>query len=189
MKLPVIGFAVVVASMVAGCGPNTSATPTSPTASTPGQSPFVSQVGGFWNGALVLSSVRGGECAGPYYAAQIGEPDFGTVVITQTRTDVNAVVRSATTGLSCRYTGSAGLGAFALSTQACEVNEILLQCDNGASRVLEQVGSTVTAELVGNTAIGTVTTFYNVFSRSTEDDQKIPVAGLILEQQFNAVRR
>jgi len=189
MKSPVIGLAVVLTTMVAGCGPNVTGTPTSPTPTTPAQSPFVSQIGGFWDGSLVLSSVRGGECAGEYFQATIGTADLGTVVITQTRTDVKAVVRSSTTGLSCRYEGAVGLGEFALSTQACEVNELLLQCSNGASRVLEQVGSTVTATLNGGAATGTVATWYNVFSDSTEEDQRKPVAGLVLEQQFTAIRR
>lgn len=188
MKLPVLGFAVMATVVIAGCGPNLTATPTSPT-TTPAQSPFTSQFGGFWNGTLTLTRVSGGECVGDDMQADIGSVDVGTVVITQTQTDVIAVVRSASTGLSCRYQGTAGLGAFALSTQACEVNQILFQCTNGASRVLEQVGSTVTATLGGTGSTGTVTTFYNVFSDSTEEDRRRPVAGLILEEQFNAVRR
>ena len=187
MNVRVMGLAVVTAVTAANCGPNLTATPTSPTA-TP-QAPFVTQVGGFYNGTLTLADVRGGECVGEVYRGSLGSVNQGTVVITQNRTDVTAVVRSASTGLSCTYRGSAGLGAFALSTQACEVNEILVQCPNGQSRVLEQVGSTVTAELRGGVAIGRVATFYNVFSESTEDDRKRPIAGLVLEEQFDAIRR
>lgn len=187
MNVRVIGLAVATAIAAAGCGPNLTATPTSPT--TAPDQPFVTQVGGFYNGTLTLANVRGGECAGDVYRASLGSVDVGTVVINQTRTDVTAVVRSASTGLSCTYKGSAGLGAFALSTQACEVNEILVLCPNGASRVLEQVGSTVTAELRGGVATGRVATFYNVFAESTEDEQKKPVAGLVIEEQFDAIRR
>ena len=188
MKLPAIGFAVVVASMVAGCGPNTTATPTSPTTA-PEQSPFISQFGGFWNGTLTLSRVSGGECVGAEYRSTVGARDIGTVVISQTSSDVTAVVRSSTTGLSCRYQGTAGPGAFALSTQKCDISETLYQCANGASRVVEQVGSTVTATINGSTANGTITTFFNVWAESAEEDERVPVAGLILEEQFNAVRR
>ena len=188
MKFPVLGIAVFATVLIAGCGPNLTATPTSPT-TTPTQSPFVTQFGGFWNGALTLTRVAGGECVGNDMQADIGSVDLGTVVISQTQTDVTAVVRSATTGLSCRYQGTVGPGAFALSTQGCEVNQILFQCVNGASRVLEQVGSTVTATLAGGAITGSVTTFYNVFSDSTEEEQRRPVAGLVLEEQFNAVRR
>jgi hypothetical protein len=188
MKLPAIGFAVVVASMVAGCGPNTTATPTSPTTA-PEQSPFITQFGGFYNGTLTLSRVQGGECVGDEYLSTIGARDIGTVVISQTRSDVTAVVRSSTTGLSCRYQGTAGPGAFALSTQKCDISETLYQCANGASRVIEQVGSTVTATINGNAADGTITTFYNVWARSAVEEERVPVAGLILEEQFNAVRR
>ncbi len=128
MKFPVLGFAVMATVLIAGCGPNLTATPTSPT-TTPVQSPFISQFGGFWNGTLTLTRVAGGECVGDDMQADVGTVDVGTVVISQTQTDVTAIIRSASTGLSCRYTGTAGRGAFALHTQACEVNQILFQCD------------------------------------------------------------
>ena len=189
MNVRVIGLAVATALTAASCGPNVTATPTSPTTTTPGQSPFVSRVNGFYDGELILSNVRGGECAGDFYRAQLGTADLGTVVISQTQTEVTAVVRSATNGVACRYQGAAGLGAFSLSTQRCEVPELILQCANGASRVLEQVGSTMTAQMAGSTANGTVATWYNVFDNTEENDNRRPVAGLILEQQFTAVRR
>jgi hypothetical protein len=189
MRSPVLGVAVVATAMIAGCGPNTNVTPTSPTPATT-QSPFITQFGGFWNGSLTLTRVSGGECVGQDYAATIGSVDVGTVVISQTQTDVTAIIRSATTGLNCRYQGSAGPGAFALSTQKCEgISETLFQCANGASRILEQIGSTVTATRSGDTANGTVTTWFNVFAESTEEDQRKPVAGMVLEEQFTAVRR
>ena len=118
-----------------------------------------------------------------------GAQDDGTVVISQTNTDVTAMVRSATTGLSCRYQGTAGPGAFALNTQKCEVSETLYRCANGASRVVEQVGSTVNARLNGGVVTGTVTTFFNVWTDSVEAEERRPVDGLILEEQFTAVRR
>ena len=190
MRSSVLGLGVVAVVLMAGCGPNVTATPTSPTATTPAQSPFVTQFGGFWNGALTLSGVRGGECVGQEYLARLGSVDVGTVVISQTQTDVTAIIRSATTGLNCRYQGSAGPGAFSLSTQKCEgISETLYLCANGASRVLEQIGSTVTATMSGNTATGTVATYFNVFSESTEEDRRKPVAGFIVEEQFTAVRR
>lgn len=187
MKSCAIGIAIVGAVMTAGC--ETSGPPATPTSATPTQSPFVTQFGGFWDGSLTLARVSGGECVGQDYLAGIGSLDVGTVVIAQTRTDVTAVVRSASTGLSCRYGGTAGPGAFALSTQACEAAQILFQCSNGASRVLEQVGSTVTATLSGTAATGTVATWYNVYSDSTVEEERRPVAGLIVEQQFTAFRR
>lgn len=186
MKSRAAGIAVV-AAMVAGCGPNLN-NPASPTPVTT-QSPFISQFGGFYNGSLTLTRVAGGECVGQDYQSAIGVVDVGTVVISQAQTDVTAVVRSASTGLSCRYQGSAGPGAFALNAQSCDIDEILFQCTNGASRVLEPIGSTVTATLSGTSATGVVATSYNVFSDNEEEGVRKPVAGLILEQQFSAVRR
>ena len=178
---------MVTALMGAACGEGF-ATPT-PTSPTPAQSPFVSQFGGYWNGSLTMSDVRGGECVGQDLRTTIGSRDIGTVVIAQTRTDVAATTRSETTGLVCRYQGTAGLAAFSVSTAECDVSELLFQCANGSSRVLEQVASTMTATLNGNTATGTVATWYNVFADSTVEEQRRPVAGLITEQRFTAFRR
>jgi hypothetical protein len=114
--------------------------------------------------------------------------DQGTIAITQDGSDVTAVVRSATTGLTCRYEGTASVASFALNSQECNA-EIVLQCSNGSARVLEPIGSTMTVAQSGPTATGVVTTSYNVFSDSTVETQRRPVAGLTTQHQFAAGRR
>ncbi len=72
----------------------------------PSDSPFATQFTGLWNGTMQLSAVSGGECVGDDLRASTATGptfDFGTVAIIQKQSDVTAVVRSATTGLSCQY--------------------------------------------------------------------------------------
>ena len=181
----VLGTALLAIAGVAGCGENL----TAPTAS---QAPFVGQFAGTWSGALVLtpSGVSGGECVGAdlIAGATLGSSfDQNTVNVTQKDSDVSAIVRSATTGLSCQYDGTAALTSFALSSVSCDA-EILFQCSNGNPRVLKPVGSTITATQNGDRASGVVTTTYNVFSVDSQNNEK-PVAGLTVQQQFTAIRR
>jgi len=183
-----LGAVLLAAVAGAACGENLTAAPTSPTPTN--GSPFAVSFTGLYSGSTTLSHVTGGECVGADYAAQLAtaSPDVGTVTITQDRSDIAAVVRSATTGLSCRYEGNASLATFALSATSCDVKTILVGCSNGAARVLELVGSTMTANISGTTTAGVVATYYNVFADSTETEQRKPVAGLILQHNFSARR-
>ena len=162
----------------AGCGENLTATPTSATPTT--TSPFAVSFTGLYSGSTTLSNVSGGECVGADYSARLatGAPDVGTVTITQDRSDISAVVRSATTGLTCRYEGNASLATLALTATACDVETIIFGCSTGQARVLELVGSTMTATISGTTTQGVVATSYNVFADSTEELQRKPIGGL-----------
>ena len=183
-----LGVALLALVVSAGCGENVTATPASPTPTT--SSPFAVSFTGLYSGSTTLSDVSGGECVGADYGAQLltAAPDIGTVTITQDRSDIRAVVRSATTGLTCRYEGNASLATFALTATACDVETILFGCSNGEARVLELVGSTMTANISGPTTEGVVATYYNVFADSTEVEQRKPIAGLILQHGFSARR-
>ena len=154
----------------------------------PSDSPFATQFTGLWNGTMQLSAVSGGECVGDDLRASTATGptfDFGTVAITQKQSDVTAVVRSATTGLSCQYRGTASLAGFALSSESCDA-PVLFRCSNGNARVLEPIGSTMTVRQSANQTTGIVTTSYNVFSDSTEVNQRKPIAGLTTQHQFAA---
>jgi len=186
-----LGVALLAALAAAGCGENLTAAPTSPTPATT-TSPFAVPFTGLYSGLTTLTNVSGGECVGDDYRAGLGiifsASDAGTVTITQDRSDVKAVVRSATTGLTCRYEGNASLATFALSSTSCDTETILFRCSTGQARVLELVGSTITATKTGNTTEGVVAAFYNVFSDSTEAEQRKPIAGMIVQHAFSARR-
>jgi hypothetical protein len=178
----VLSAALIGLGGLVGCGEN----PTSPTANA---APFVvGQFGGTWTGATVPVRVSGGECVGADLRASAPSPNQGTVSLTQNATDVSAVIRSESTGLTCRYDGSASLTGFAASSVSCDA-EILFQCSNGQTRILRPIGSTFIATQNGLTATGTVTTSYNVFLKDPVTNDEKPVAGLTIESQLSAIRR
>jgi hypothetical protein len=187
MKRSLLAGVVVSAAVASGaCG--LSGTPTGPSSTS---SPFVTQFAGMWVGSMRLTNVVGGECVGADLGTRVaaGAQDIGTVTITQQQGDVSAVVRSTTTGLTCQYDGNAALATFSASASSCDEKNIVYQCSNGNARVLEVIGSTMTATIDGNTTSGIVATSYNVFAESEDENKRKPVAGLTLQQQFTAVRR
>jgi hypothetical protein len=178
----VVSGVMVVACALAGCAEN-------PVTPTPGQSPFITgQFAGTWSGATVATRVSGGECVGNDLRSVAPGVDQGTVTLTQNAADVSAVIRSATTGLTCRYDGSASFTGFALTAVSCD-ETILFQCSTGQARILRPIGSTLTATQSGVTATGTITTSYNVFGIDPVTKEETPVAGLTVESQFTAIRR
>jgi hypothetical protein len=179
----VLGISLLASVGVAGCGED----PTSPTSL---QSPFQGQFGGTWSGATVPTRVSSGECVGDDLRAGIASNpiDQGTITVTQTDNNVSAIVRSASTGLTCRYEGTASLSSFAATSVSCDA-EILFRCSNGNPRILRPVGSTMTAFQAGATATGVVTSSYNIFFLDPAANKEIPVSGLTIESRFTASRR
>ena len=181
-RVLVVSGVMVVTCVLAACAEN----PVSPT---PGQSPFITgQFAGTWSGATRAVRVSGGECVGADLRASVAGTDLGTVTLTQTAADVSAVIRSATTGLTCRYDGSASFNGFALSAVSCDA-DILFQCSTGQARILRPIGSTLTATQNGGTATGTITTSYNIFGIDPVTKEETPVAGMTVESDFTAIRR
>lgn len=181
MKRAFVSGLLMITCGVAGCGEN----PTSPTAN---QLPFTGQFAGTWAGATVPISVSGGECVGDDLRAGTPAINQGTVTLTQKDADISAIIRSESTGLTCRYDGSASLTSFAATAVSCDA-EILFRCSNGQPRILRPVGSTFTATQNGATAQGTITTSYNVFFFDPVTNKEIPVAGMTVQSQFTAIRR
>jgi hypothetical protein len=140
---------------------------------------------------MILTRVSGGECVGADLNLATGSLDVGTVTIAQDANDVTAVVRSATTGLRCTYTGKASFATFAANYQSCDFTEILFACTTGEARILTLVGSTITATIAGTGTEGVVATSYNVYAEVEQNGQirRVPVGGLITEQEFSAGRR
>lgn len=148
-------------------------------------SPFVTRIEGVFAGPLTLTAVRGGECVGPILASEIGVDALGVVSVAQTGTGISATLTDGESGLSCRYSGTAGIGALALNSAVCEAPTIIYRCSSGAVRDVKVVGSSITATTDGPTVSGEVTTSYNVFETNTDTG----VAGLVTTHSFVAVRR
>jgi hypothetical protein len=165
---------------LAGCGEN----PTSPT---PTPAIFAVPLGGTWDGSIVQNNVTKGDCVGQDLRTSPPPANLDTVTLTQNASDVSAIIRSRSTGLSCRYDGSASLTSFAATAVSCDA-ELGFQCSNGQARLLRPVGSTFTATQNGVTAQGTVSTTYNVYA-ILPDGRVILVDGMTVEGNFTAIRR
>jgi hypothetical protein len=177
----VISGLLAITCGLAGCGE----TPVSPTAN---QTFVTGQFAGTFVGATVPVRVTGGECVGDDLRASTPGINQGTVTLTQKNAEVSAVIRSETTGLTCRYDGSASLTSISATAVSCNA-DIIFQCSNGQPRILRPIGSTFTATQSGITAQGTVTTSYNIFFKDPVTNQERPVAGMTVESQFTAIRQ
>ena len=181
MKRALVASGLLVITFgVAGCGEN-------PTATTPTPAIFAVPLGGTFDGGIVQTNVVSGECVGQDLRSSPPGTNLGTVTLTQNATDVTAIIRSQSTGLSCQYDGNASLTSFSASAVSCDA-ELNFQCSTGQTRILRPVGSTFTATVNGVTAQGTVTTTYNVFALDAQG-RVTPVAGMTIQGQFTAIRR
>jgi hypothetical protein len=149
-------FASVMATV--SCGENTNAVPVPPTGPSSLSSLLLPKLGGNWGGDLTLGGVQGGAgpavnagvtgCDGASFAQVLGEKNEYTLTIKQTGSDLNALMVSASNGLSCDYSVSVGSGStLALHSESCsQLKGLALLCQNGQARDLTLVGSSITAQ-------------------------------------------
>jgi hypothetical protein len=148
--------ALLAASLFAvGCE---SAVP-APTTTSP--SPFVAQLAGVWNGTLTLTSAGGGHCVPS--TMTIGGTEAVSMAVVQDNVDLTARVASATTGISCNYSGRATLNSAVLDSSSCDSQMRVVTCGDGSIRDLKLIGSSITANVQGGVATGTAAYTYNVF--------------------------
>src|ERR1700756_2779899 len=114
MKRAFVSGLLVMTCGLAACGEN----PTSPT----NPAPFAAQFAGSWAGTTVRRSVTSGECVGDDLRNAPAGSDVGTVTLTQSATDISAIIRSESTGLTCQYDGSASVNSFAASSVKCDAD-------------------------------------------------------------------
>ena len=135
---------------------------------------------------MTLLTARGGECVGAVVNNFLPPTDRGTVTITQTGNELSATMTMESTGLACRYTGSATESSFAVNAISCDRTGLIVTCLEGVARELRLVGSSVTANWNGNEVTGSVSATYNVF------DTLPPTPGvgsLVTTHDFVATRR
>ena len=155
----------------------TPATPATPTGPSSLSELLLPRLNGNWGGELRLTGVAGGTgpalragalaCLGAAFDRVIGERNDHTLTITQSGSDLTATLVSSTTGLACEYTGRIGSGnSFVLHSEQCTEKPLRILCPGGEERVLELVGSSVTAtfdDRINPTSItGTAAHTYNV---------------------------
>ena len=155
--------------------------PASPTAA----SLFIPNVQGVWSGPMTLLATSGGECVAGVVPTFLPTLDFGTITLSQNNDTLAATITTESTGLACRYTGSATSSSVALNATSCDRTGLIVTCINGVPRELKLVGSSVTASWNGSQFAGRATSTYNVFTVTDE----IGVGSLVATHDFNATRR
>lgn len=171
----------VVLLALAACGGG-GGSPSSPS------TPQIAQVAGLWRVTATLSSVSGGECAGPFLQALIGTPSGvsrSSVSITQNGATLTATSTSDSNGSTCQYTGNAGANTFTLNWQSCQIGVFRLTCANGAVRDINLVSNSATMTVTGSSGTGTQAESYNVFVAGTN----VGVGVLVANSNISATRQ
>ena len=148
---------------------------------------FIPSVQGIWSGPMTLVGTSGGECVvGAVIPTFLPTLDVGTFTLSQNAETLNATITLESTGLACRYSGSATSLSFALNATSCDRNSLVVQCVNGVPRELKFLGSSVTASWNGSQIVGRETSTYNVF---TTGEDPVGVGSLVATHDFTATRR
>lgn len=136
---------------------------------------------------MTLLGTSGGECVAGVIPTFLPTNDFGTVTLTQDTASLTATMTMESTGLACRYTGSATLDSISMNAVSCDRTGLLVVCANGVTRELRLVGSSVTAAWNGNVITGRTTSTYNVFTAPA--GQQDGVGALVAAHSFTATRQ
>ena len=136
---------------------------------------------------MTLLGTSGGECVAGVIATFLPTNDFGTVTLAQGSSSLTATMTTESTGLACRYTGSASLDTLSMNAVSCDRTGLIVACANGVARELRLVGSSVTATWNGNVITGRATSTYNVFTPPAGEQSG--VGSLVATHSFTATRR
>jgi hypothetical protein len=172
-------------AVCAGCT-ETNVGPTAPASAL-----FVADAGGVWLGTLVPASSAArfdqpaaGICAERDLAALIGHDAPATLTVTQSAGALTGRLTAESVGLSCAYTGTAGLTTISLDATACDGSGLQALCANGLAE-FDLVGSSVRATVHGNRVYGTATSTYNVLPLAPGG----PAGSVAVSSAFEAERR
>jgi hypothetical protein len=141
-------------------------------------------VEGVWNGSMTRVQSYGGGCAGEVIETFLPTNDFGTLSMAQDGTTLSATLTMESTGLACRYVGSASGTSIALNATSCDRTGLLVECPTGPVR-LQLVGSSVTGNRAGSAVTGTSSSTYNVFDADSGD----PLGALVAGHTFSVTRQ
>jgi hypothetical protein len=148
---------------------------------------FIPNVEGVWGGPLTLLATSGGECVAGVVPTFLPTLDSGTFTISQEGGTLLGAITTESTGLACRYSGSATTSSLAMNATSCDRTGLIVTCLDGQARELRLVGSSVTAAWDGNQITGRTTSTYNVFAN--ENGDLVGVGSLVATHGFTATRR
>jgi len=138
---------------------------TQPDTTSPSAQSLFAPFSGDWLGTAVLTTVTPfvtGACVSPSLATLVNSTDQLNLSISQDGQKLTAHRSSATTGLSCSYTGTTSSNRIALDTATCDFPDLVLRCTNDINTTrLTVVGSTIQGTVVNGQLTATVTDSFN----------------------------
>jgi hypothetical protein len=144
---------------------------TQPDTTSPSAQSLFAPFNGDWLGTAVLTSVTPfvtGACVSPSLATLVSSTDQLNLAISQDGQKLTAHRSSATTGLSCSYTGTTSSNRIALDAAECDFPDLILRCtDNVSTARLNVVGSTIQGTVLNGQLTATVTDSFNAEDRIT----------------------
>lgn len=150
---------LLLCGLMMGCGGGDSS-PTAPT-------PSIGQFGGVWRAAGTLQSVATADCIGPPMQSAVGVTGESTFRVTQTGSFLTGLDQDMSTGFSCTYNGTAGTSTATFNMVSCDWQWNNLVCPNGLGRDLSPIAGNVTMTLSGNTATGSSSLTFDIWSHVT----------------------
>lgn len=136
-----------------------------PDTTSPSAQSLFAPFNGDWLGTAVLTSVTPfvtGACVSPSLATLVNTTDQLNLAISQDGLKLTAHRASATTGLSCSYTGTTSSNRIALDAATCDFPDLVLRCTNDQSTSrLTLVGSTIQGAVLNGLLTATVTDSFN----------------------------
>jgi hypothetical protein len=148
---------------------------------------FLPNIEGVWSGPMTLLAASGGECVGGVIPSFLPSTDQGTVTLTQNGASLEATMTTESTGLACKYSGTATTSSLAMNATSCDRTGLVVSCIGGQARELRLVGSSIAASWDGNQISGQATTTYNVFT--PPQGIQNGVGSLVARHSFTATRR
>lgn len=141
-----------------------------PDVTSPSAAALFTPFSGDWVGTAVLTSVTpfviSDTCVQPSLQTLVNSPDQLNVALTQDGQNLAAHRASATTGLSCSYTGTTSSNHIALDTASCDFPALVIRCLNVPALTpgvneLSVVGSTIQGTVLNGQFNATITDSYN----------------------------
>jgi hypothetical protein len=145
---------------------------------------FVPIVDGVWSGPMTRVAASGLGCTTQELEDFLPVNDLGTLSVLQTGTDLLATMTTESTGLACRYSGSASVTGMALNASSCDRTGLLVACAGRTVR-LELVGSSVDGSWNSGAITGVTSSTYNGIDEASGQG----IGSLVVNHAFTATRR
>lgn len=168
--------ALILPSLLAGCG---GASPSSPSP------PTVAQVGGQWRFSVRITGVTGGGCLSASFAPEVNRVFTQTLSLQQDGSALTGRVPGTVYGVDCNLTGTATPSGISLRTPACAplrseaAPAIPVACQSGGELLITSPAVAADITTNGNSGMGTYSETFNVTTHAGEPVPSMTLSGSV----------